>query len=118
MAERRSHTTSGVAGTSATLASAPSASARTESLRFRGVTNPDTTLATVLSLIPPFTPFLMIVRTSVMVPPFWEIALSVLSLLAGIAVMTWLAAKIFRIGILMTGKKPTFKEIFRWLRYA
>jgi ABC-2 type transport system permease protein len=53
-----------------------------------------------------------------MAPPFWEVALSVLSLLAGIAVMTWLAAKIFRIGILMTGKKPTFKEIFRWLRYA
>ncbi len=87
-------------------------------LSFYAFTNPDTTLATVLSLIPPFTPFLMIVRTSVMVPPFWEIALSVLSLLAGIAVMTWLAAKIFRIGILMTGKKPTFKEIFRWLRYA
>ena len=87
-------------------------------LSFYAFTNPDTTLATVLSLIPPFTPFVMIVRTSVMAPPFWEVALSVLSLLAGIAVMTWLAAKIFRIGILMTGKKPTFKEIFRWMRYA
>lgn len=87
-------------------------------LSFYAFTNPDTTLATVLSLIPPFTPFLMIVRTSVMAPPLWEVALSVLSLLVGIAVMTWLAAKIFRIGILMTGKKPTFKEIFRWLRYA
>ena len=87
-------------------------------LSFYVFTNPDTTLATVLSMIPPFTPFMMIVRTSVMAPPFWEVALSVLSLLAGIAVMTWVAAKIFRIGILMTGKKPTFKEIFRWMRYA
>jgi ABC-2 type transport system permease protein len=87
-------------------------------LSFYAFTNPDTTLATVLSMIPPFTPFVMIVRTSVMTPPLWEIVLSVLSLLAGIAVMTSLAAKIFRVGILMTGKKPTFREIFRWLRYA
>ena len=85
-------------------------------LSFYAFTNPDTTLATVLSLIPPFTPFLMIVRTSVMVPPLWEIALSVLSLVAGVAVMTWLAAKIFRIGILMTGKPPKIGEVVRWLR--
>jgi ABC-2 type transport system permease protein len=85
---------------------------------FYAFTNADTAMATVLSLIPPFTPFVMIVRTSVMSPPLWEVALSVVSLLAGIVVMMWLAAKIFRIGILMTGKKPTFAEIFRWLRYA
>ncbi len=87
-------------------------------LSFYAFTNPDTTWSTVLSMIPPFTPFVMIVRTSVMAPPLWEVGLSVLSLLTGIIVMTWVAAKIFRIGILMTGKKPTFKEIFRWLRYA
>ena len=87
-------------------------------LSFYALTNPDTTLATVLSLIPLFTPFLMIVRTSVISLPLWEIALVVATSLAGIVLMTWLAAKIFRVGILMTGKKPTFAEIFRWLRYA
>ena len=52
------------------------------------------------------------------VPPLWEIALSVLFILVGIAILTTLAAKVFRVGILMTGKKPTLVEIWRWIRYA
>jgi ABC-2 type transport system permease protein len=85
---------------------------------FYAFTNADTLLTTILSMFPPWAPFVMIVRTSVMTPPLWEIVASVASMLAGILLMTWLAAKIFRVGILMTGKKPTFAEIFRWLRHA
>jgi ABC-2 type transport system permease protein len=87
-------------------------------LSFYVFTNPDTTLATVLSMIPPFTPFVMIVRIAVLTPPTWEILASVAAMILGIGLMTILAAKIFRVGILMTGKKPTFREIFRWIRYA
>jgi ABC-2 type transport system permease protein len=87
-------------------------------LSFYVFMNPDSTVATVLSLIPPFTPFIMLVRIAVLTPPLWEIALSVLFIVGGIALLTTLAAKVFRVGILMTGKKPTLVEIWRWIRYA
>lgn len=87
-------------------------------LSFYVFMNPDTTLATVLGMIPLFTPFIMLVRVSVLAPPLWEIAVSVAVMVAGIALMTVLAAKVFRVGILMTGKKPTLPEIWRWIRYA
>jgi len=80
--------------------------------------NPDSTLATVLSMIPIFAPFIMIIRVSILAPPLWEIAASVTLMIAAICLMTVLAAKVFRVGILMTGKKPTLPEIIRWIRYA
>ena len=80
------------------------------------VNNPDSTPAVVASLIPIFTPMVMYMRISVLTPPFWQIALSIVLLLA----TTWLffraAAKVFRIGILMYGKRPTIPEILRWAR--
>ncbi len=60
----------------------------------------------------------MIVRVSVLTPPAWEIVASVLVMIVGIGLTTVLAAKIFRVGILMTGKKPTLPELWRWIRYA
>ena len=51
-------------------------------------------------------------------PPAWQIALGYLLTFALCVFMVWLCARVYRVGILMYGKKPTFKELWRWLRYA
>ena len=78
--------------------------------------NPDSTLVTVLSQIPLLTPTMMALRFSVRVPEVWEIILSFTTLSLSIAGLMWMASKIFRIGILVTGKKPNLKEIVHWLK--
>lgn len=78
--------------------------------------NPDAVWLQVVSFVPFFTPTLMIVRVSVVGVPLWQILGSVASLLLGIVVMAFLAGRIFRVGILMTGKRPTVPEIWRWIR--
>ncbi|MET0553865.1 MAG: ABC transporter permease [Vicinamibacteria bacterium] len=78
--------------------------------------NPDGTLAVTLSMIPFFTPLLMFLRISAVTPPAWQIALSILSMLLGIAGAVWLGARIYRVGILMYGKRMTFAEMCRWIR--
>lgn len=80
--------------------------------------NPSGALATTLSLIPFFSPILMYLRIAVETPPLWQIALSILIMTVTIVAMIWLVSKIYRIGILMYGKKPTIPEIMRWLRYT
>jgi len=80
--------------------------------------DPDSTLAVVSSLIPVFTPLLMILRIAVKMPPAWQIVLSYVLTLATCAGMIWLTARVYRIGILMYGKKPTAREIWRWVRYS
>jgi len=79
---------------------------------------PDSTLSVVLSLIPPFTPLLMLLRMAVKMPPTWQIALGYVLTTAFIAGLVWACARIYRVGILMYGKKPTFPELWRWLRHA
>jgi len=49
-------------------------------------------------------------------PPFWQIAVSMLSLVGGFILTTWLAGKIYRTGILLYGKKPSWKEMIKWVR--
>ena len=78
--------------------------------------NPDSTLATVLSLIPPFTPILMTARIAATSVPTWQMLLSVALTLGTLLLSIWIAAKIYRIGILMYGKKPSFKDLIKWLR--
>jgi ABC-2 type transport system permease protein len=78
--------------------------------------NPDSMLVKVLSQIPLLTPTMMALRFSVRVPEWWEIILSFATLIITIAGLMWVAAKIFRIGILITGKKPNLKEIITWLK--
>ena len=80
--------------------------------------DPDSTLAVVTSLIPIFTPFIMMLRIAVKTPPAWQIALGYLLTLGLCVFMVWLCARVYRVGILMYGKKPTFAELWRWLRYA
>jgi ABC-2 type transport system permease protein len=80
------------------------------------VANPDSTIAVVVSLIPLFTPMVMFMRISVLTPPFWQIALSVVIMLFTIWLFFRGVARIFRIGILMYGKRPSLGEIWRWAR--
>jgi ABC-type Na+ efflux pump permease subunit len=76
--------------------------------------DPNGTFAKVMSFIPPFTPFVMMNRAAGP-PALWEYALSTLLLVAAVAGALWAAAKIFRIGILMTGKPPKVREIVQWV---
>lgn len=80
------------------------------------VKNPESTIAVVVSMIPIFTPMVMFMRISLVTPPFWQIALSIGLMLATIYLFFRGAAKVFRIGVLMYGKRPTIPEIFRWAR--
>ena len=79
---------------------------------------PDSTLSVVLSLIPFMTPILMFLRMSVLMPPVWQIALSVVLTSLTIALVIWIAARIYRVGILMYGKPPNFPEMLRWVRHG
>ena len=77
--------------------------------------SPDSTMSTVLSLIPFLTPLLMFLRITVLTPPIWQIVLSIMLTGATIAGVLWVAARIYRVGILMYGKRPTFPEILKWV---
>jgi ABC-2 type transport system permease protein len=79
--------------------------------------DPNGTLATVLSFVPPFTPFLMMPRiASVPAPPTWQIPATVLLMLLATFLAVRVAARVFRVGILMYGQPPRLKDIWRWMR--
>jgi ABC-2 type transport system permease protein len=80
------------------------------------IQNPNSTLAVVCSYIPFFSPMIMPVRMAATDVAWWEIILSLLSLGAGFLGCVWLAAKVYRTGILMYGKKASFKELWRWIK--
>jgi ABC-2 type transport system permease protein len=79
--------------------------------------NPSSALAVWTSIIPFTSPIIMMGRIPFGVPgtvPYWQLAASMLSLIGGFVFTTWLAGKIYRTGILMYGKKTTWKEMIRW----
>ena len=80
------------------------------------VNNPDGALSVWFSMIPFTSPISMMVRIPFGVP-IWQIVVSVVLLAGTFVLMTWIAAKIYRTGILMYGKKLSYKEIFKWLKY-
>jgi ABC-2 type transport system permease protein len=77
--------------------------------------SPDSTASVVLSLIPFFTPILMFLRIAVLTPPAWQIALAFGLTALTIAGVLFVAGRIYRVGILMYGKRPTFPEIMKWV---
>ncbi|MGH9464332.1 MAG: ABC transporter permease [Thermoanaerobaculia bacterium] len=85
---------------------------------FSVLNDPDSRLSVVASLVPMFTPLLMLLRIAVKTPPAWQIALGYLLTTALVAFMVGLAARIYRVGILMVGKRPTLPELWRWVRYG
>lgn len=80
------------------------------------INDPHGTIATWLSFIPLTSPIAMLVRIPFGVP-VWQIVLSFAVLVAGFVFATWVAARIYRVGILMYGKKPTLKELIKWFNY-
>ncbi|HXG58762.1 MAG TPA: ABC transporter permease [Thermoanaerobaculia bacterium] len=82
------------------------------------ITNPDSTMSVALSMAPLFAPITMFVRTLVSEPPLWHIAVAIGVSVLTIAGFFWVTAKIFRVGILSYGKRPTIPELWRWLKMA
>lgn len=80
------------------------------------INDPTSELAFWFSMIPLTSPIVMMARIPYDIPT-WEIALSLGILIATFAVVVWFAGKIYRVGILMHGKKPTLKELWKWMRY-
>lgn len=78
--------------------------------------DPTSEIAFWFSMIPFTSPIVMMARIPYDIP-MWEIIVSLILLYATFAVTVWGAAKIYRVGILMHGKKPTLKELWRWMRY-
>lgn len=77
---------------------------------------PDSALSTWASIIPFTSPVVMLVRIVTQTPPFWQIALSLLVNFGTVVLLVWLSARIYRVGMLMYGKRATIPEIVRWMR--
>lgn len=80
------------------------------------IQDPNSTFAVVMSLIPFTSPMVMMARVPFGIPA-WQIALAVVLLVASTFAAIWIAAKIYRVGIFMYGKKPTVRDLIRWTRY-
>ena len=83
---------------------------------FAVIENPNGVVSTIFSMIPLTSPIVMLMRVPFGVS-WWEVLISILLLFGSIVGTVWFAAKIYRIGILMYGKKPSYKELFKWLKY-
>jgi len=83
---------------------------------FTVINDPHGTVATIFSMIPFTSPIVMLMRIPFGVP-VWQLVLSIVLLFGTFFGVVWFAAKIYRVGILMYGKKPTWKELYKWLKY-
>ncbi|UUC47184.1 ABC transporter permease [Flavobacterium cerinum] len=83
---------------------------------FTVMNDPHGTVATVFSIIPLTSPIVMLMRIPFGVP-WWQLAISIALLFGTFLLVVWFASKIYRVGILMYGKKPTWKELYKWLKY-
>jgi ABC-2 type transport system permease protein len=80
------------------------------------IQDPGSAMATSLSLFPFFSPILMWARIAAGGAPGWQVALSFVLMALAVLAVAWIAGRIYRLGILMTGKRPTVPEIWRWVR--
>jgi ABC-2 type transport system permease protein len=83
---------------------------------FPVIRSPNSSLAFWVSMFPFFSPITMIVRIVTQTPPLWQILLSLAIGYAAIILLMWLTARIYRIGMLMYGKRPTIPEVLRWIK--
>ncbi|MFE3871780.1 ABC transporter permease [Flavobacterium sp. ZS1P70] len=83
---------------------------------FTVINDPHGTIAIIFSMIPLTSPIVMLMRIPFGVP-WWQIAISITVLFGTFFSVVWFAAKIYRVGILMYGKKPTWGELYKWLKY-
>jgi ABC-2 type transport system permease protein len=82
------------------------------------INDPNSTMAVGMSLFPLFTPLIMPLRIALEMPPAWQLGLAYALTLAFVIGMIWICSRIYRVGILMYGKKPTIQEIWRWAWYT
>jgi ABC-2 type transport system permease protein len=82
------------------------------------IRTPDSALVTWLSMIPFFAPIVMYARIVIQTPPLWQIGLSLFLMVATIAGLVVLCARIYRVGVLIYGKRANLPEIIKWLKYA
>jgi ABC-2 type transport system permease protein len=83
---------------------------------FTVMNDPHGTIATTFSMIPLTSPIVMMMRIPFGVP-LWQLAISLVLLFGTFVFVVWFASKIYRVGILMYGKRPTWKELLRWINY-
>lgn len=81
-----------------------------------GLNAPTSSFVTAMSFVPVFTPLIMFLRIGMTDPALWQIWLSIIVLLVTIGLVGWFSAKIYRVGVLMYGKKPSMKEVFKAMR--
>jgi ABC-2 type transport system permease protein len=79
---------------------------------------PDSTFSFWVSMIPLSAPIAMLVRIVTQTPPFWQIALSLLIGFGSVLAIMWVAARVYRVGMLMYGKRASIPEALRWVRQA
>jgi ABC-2 type transport system permease protein len=82
------------------------------------LSNPGAWPVVLLSLFPPCTPIVMCLRMAAMTVPAWQLALSLVLMVLSIYGVAWFASRIYRVGILMYGKRPTLPEMLRWVKYS
>ena len=82
------------------------------------VRDPNSYTVVLLSEVPFFSPIIMVLRIAAETPPFWQIGLSIVLLALTTAAVAYVSARIFRVGMLMYGKRPSVVELLRWLRYS
>lgn len=87
-------------------------------LAFPVIRSPNSSFAFWVSMVPFFSPITMLVRIVTQTPPVWQIALSLLIGAATVVLLIWLAARIYRTGMLMYGKRATLPEVWRWVRQS
>lgn len=80
--------------------------------------DPYSTAAVVLTMIPLFSPVLMVFRVAISSPPLWQVLLSIGILAATCVGVVYMTARIYRVGVLMYGKRPSLVELFKWMRYS
>jgi ABC-2 type transport system permease protein len=81
--------------------------------------DPNTLFATLTSFLPPINTFVMLLRmTSTTPPPMWQVWLSILIGIGSVYAALWFAAKVFRVGLLLHGKPPSFATLIRWVRMS
>jgi len=82
------------------------------------VTNPNSIWSVAISMFPPCAPITMFLRLASQFPPLWQIALSLGLMVVSVIAVLWVSSRIYRVGILMYGKRATLPEMVRWLRYS
>ena len=81
------------------------------------IRNPDGSLALGMSIFPLSSPIAMMIRLPFEGVEYWELLLSMFLLILSFLIATWVSSRIYRVGILMYGKKNSFKELIKWIKY-